>query len=705
MARTGTPLHLAVLLATSAAVLPCEGSWAAHPRIAIVSTVPAATAPVPSQAYANAFAAVGFPVSWVTPENATRLQDTVLVVPGPEAARLAAARLPALVSFVLRGGRLITAGDTPLSRALDIHFPDRDLPAIGAEDTLAPDLEITWRTPATLRAFQPPEGARVLTLARGTVQPLVVGFTLGRGAVLFLGVDLDEDDARGYGRFPMFLADACEALDVAPFVSVPRLAAYVDLADRRSGEWEGLARSWHDAGIREVHLGAWDAFDRPAEAVRALIDACHRVGIRVIARLALPEVSDGFWRDHPRWRERTATGDDAVVNGRKLMALDIPECFEAVSQGLAQMFQRFEWDGIEIGGLAYESARGPEAPAQFTPLNDHVREVFAGLSGFDPLSLFRRGSDRYWRSNPASFDLFLAFRRDLIVDLHARVLALLKEIGSQGGGTDIVVTLADVLSEPKLRDFLAVDPERISALGRRFRFRLQVEDPPSMRSQGPERYSRIAELFGPLWPPPRQLGIDVQVVPREGLTFPTAQPTGLELIQLLAEAARHFSFVTVDSAATVRDADRAWLAHALAAGVDVQTGPGRGLEVTTATTAEVDLGVEARHVSLDGRAWPAVRGRVAIVPRGRHRLTWRPGATPASALRLLEVNGTLLGAEEHGGRLLVRYLADGPAFLTVSFRPRTARVDGRESSLEAIRAEGGFVVRAPAGDHTLILAR
>ena len=61
-----------------------------------------------------------------------------------------------------------------------------------------------------------------------------------------------------------------------------------------------------------------------------MIEACHRHAILVYAWLELPHVSEKFWADHPAWREKTALGQDAQLDWRKLMNLENPECHRAV---------------------------------------------------------------------------------------------------------------------------------------------------------------------------------------------------------------------------------------------------------------------------------------------------------------------------------------------------------------------------------------
>src|SRR5205814_7169447 len=98
-----------------------------------------------------------------------------------------------------------------------------------------------------------------------------------------------------------------------------------------------------------------------------LIQACHREGVLVYAWLELPHVSEKFWASHPEWREKTALLQDAQLDWRKLMNLTNRDCFRAVSTGVTALIARFDWDGINLAELYFESLEGPANPSRFTP--------------------------------------------------------------------------------------------------------------------------------------------------------------------------------------------------------------------------------------------------------------------------------------------------------------------------------------------------
>ena len=99
-------------------------------------------------------------------------------------------------------------------------------------------------------------------------------------------------------------------------------------------------------------------------------------------------MSEKFWAQHPEWREKTAIGQDAQLDWRKLMNLTNRDCFRAVSVGVTGLVNRFDWDGVNLAELYFESLEGIGNAARFTPMNDDVRALFQQQAGFDPRELF-----------------------------------------------------------------------------------------------------------------------------------------------------------------------------------------------------------------------------------------------------------------------------------------------------------------------------
>ena len=75
------------------------------------------------------------------------------------------------------------------------------------------------------------------------------------------------------------------------------------------------------------------------------------------------------------------------------------------------MLARFDWDGVNLAELYFESLEGIGNPSRFTPMNHDVRKLFQAERGFDPIELFGA------RKDAASERAFLDFRRGLAARL------------------------------------------------------------------------------------------------------------------------------------------------------------------------------------------------------------------------------------------------------------------------------------------------
>ena len=674
-----------------------------HPVVALLCDEPEPGAPVDCLAYANALRSVSYSVRWLAPERWIGAPGEVVVVPGAQAGALSTEVLARLVAFVEAGGDLVTALDTPLARALGLEFGDASVAVTGIRDAAAPDLSIRWRVAAQARPFTVPQGGRVFSRSETRGRPLVAAFRRGNGNVLFLGVELDEQNPLGTSRFPYFLQAVGAAFDVSPPLASSRLVVYADLGDHKGQDPEALAGGWWRRGIREVHLGTWDAFEAKWSLYERLIAACHRRGILVYAWFELPEVTKPFWDAHPEWREKTATGADGHVDWRRLMALSIPECFQAVAGWAVDLLQRFDWDGADLAEVYFESPMGLEQPELFTPMNGVVREAFRARSGFDPKDLFNERSPRFFERDPAALEAFLSYRRDAGVDLHERLLGVLAGTRERKPYLDVVLTLVDALYDTRMRDRVGIDTQRIVALGARFPFELQVEDPFTLWVMGPERYAKMAADYARIVAPGQRLAVDVNVVPREGDVRPTAQQTGLELYRLVAEARRGFPRVCLYSEATVYPQDGALLPSALAATASLAPSGARGAVVESDGAVELSTGMVSTAARLDGRDWPAVRGGEVLLPRGRHLVEWREGPGGTTSLRLLDITGVLLDATAESDGLNMRYASPARAFVLLPFRPRGADLDGKPLALAIAQSESGFVLAVPPGEHVLVV--
>ena len=288
-----------------------------------------------------------------------------------------------------------------------------------------------------------------------------------------------------------------------------------------------MRQRWRRSGIAALHVAAWHFFERDPQQdvyLRKLIAACHREGIAVYAWLELPHVSEGFWREHPEWRERTGVDQDAELDWRKLMNLANRDCVRAVSAGVERLIGEFDWDGVNLAELYFESLEGIGNPARFTPMNHDVRQEFRGEAGFDPIDLWSSRKDEGSRRR------FLEYRVRLARRIQQEWLAEVEALRRKKPHLDLVLTHVDDRFDPGMRDALGADASQVLPLLDAHSFTFLVEDPATVWNLGAQRYRAIAEKYQALTPHISKLAIDVNIVDRYQNVYPTKQQTGYRAV-------------------------------------------------------------------------------------------------------------------------------------------------------------------------------
>jgi hypothetical protein len=584
---------------------------------------------------------------------------------------------------------VLLEGDSPPARLLGFRATGRTVLVASIEELRDPRLEVIWEQPLTLPVFEVPTGAQVFTREKRTRAPLVAGLRREGKAVLWTAAGVGE---KGYERFPYLLHTLADLGVELPF-SGARTWAFFDYSYRMRADPDFLARRWRAAGIAALHIAAWHFHEPDAgrdEYLRALIEACHRHGLLVYAWLELPHVSEKFWADHPEWREKTAILQDAHLDWRKLMNLADPACSRAVEQGLSALLRRFDWDGVNLGELYFESLYGPADPQRLTPMSETIRREFQAQAGFDPLELFQTGSLRHWQRDAASWKRFVDYRAGLARRLQEHWLGAIRRWNP---GLDLVLTHIDDRFDSRMREYLGADAASVLPLLDRFDFTFAVEDPATAWHLGPERYTEIARRYASLTPRRDRLAVDINIVERYQNVYPTKKQTGGELLQLLHLAGRGFPRVLLYFEQSIAPADYALLSAASAAVTRAEPAPGGGLLVESSLPAGVRW---KGPVRLDGRSWPATNGETVWIPAGRHRL--ERDASPAP-LPLLWLNADLLDARVVAGGLEFDYHSTSRAAALLPVRPARVEIDGRPASPRVLEAAAHASILLPPGRH------
>jgi hypothetical protein len=588
---------------------------------------------------------------------------------------------------VERGTHLILEGDSPLAAALGFKATDQKVRIRSIDDTHRPGLSIVWEKTVDLPVFAVPSNAKIFAKERWDGAPLVAGYHRGAGSVLWLATN---PGSTGRERFP-YLVHALADLGARPALRSRNLWAFFDSSYRTRADIEAFAIKWREAGISGLQIAAWHYWEPDPQRdawLANLIEACHRNAIHVYAWVELPHVSEKFWNDHPEWREKTALLQDAHLDWRKLMNLEHPQAAAAVRDGLRGLLSRFDWDGINLAELYFESLHGVSNAARFTPMNDQVRAVFQKRAGVDPLELFNAR-----RSDAATMRTFLDFRADLARQWQERWINEVEEIRKTKPHLDLVLTHVDDRFDTRMRDLIGADAARVLPLLDSYDFTFLIEDPATTWHLGPQRYPQIAARYAPLTRAQNKLAIDINIVERYQDVYPTKQQTGTELFQLVNLSTRAFERVALYFESSILPPDYPLLSASGAIAESVGQSGSR-----LAITSKKPIGIAWEGpATVNGKPWPIRDGKTIWLPPGAHAI--EPAAQDPT-VRVVHFNGQLLSAAAASEQLEFSYRSSARAIVVLESAVRHLEIDG-----EPIPAPSGTQLFLPRGQHLVTIKR
>ncbi len=601
---------------------------------------------------------------------------------------VAGANSPYDLSGLKPGQILIIEGAGPLAAQAGITLGD-ELAIRQIRDEHSPQTEIVWEHADSARRVTAANGMEVFARERWSGTPVIAGKRQGHAAILWIATSPGKD---GTERYP-YLLQALTDLGLQFPARTTELWAFFDSSYRIRADSDYLARRWRRAGIGALHIAAWHNMEPDPERDRYLRDlliACHRNGILTYAWFELPHVSEQFWADHPPWREQTAAGQDAQLDWRKLMNLQNAECRVAVKKQVSSLLERFDWDGVNLAELYFESLEGAGNPARFTPMNEDVRREFQKIGGVDPKALFAAAPP----PDNGSLARFLKFRAQLAERMQIEWMDFATHERTQKPWLDIVLTHIDDRFEPGMREKLGADIARTLPAARQRKVRVLVEDPATLWSLGPERYTKLAEKYTEIADPLGELAIDINVVERYQDVYPTKKQTGTELLELVHAAAASFSRVALYFESSIEKQDLSLLPVAASTASVWQSAP---------DTVNVDSTHAARitwtgPVELNGHPWPLQDATSVLVPAGEFRLT--TGVTNLG-LHITDFNGRVQTAHPSGkSDVEVSYQSGTRAIALVDAPVSLVYVDGAVFWKAGNTESPGYFL-LPAGQHVV----
>ncbi|MBZ5669130.1 MAG: hypothetical protein LAO04_05315 [Acidobacteriia bacterium] len=647
---------------------------------------------------------VGFRVREVSAEgylSSKRESDLLLIVPEPEGLQLDGPLVQTILHDVERGMPLLLDGAAPLAAALGVN-------ATGTRGEItryrwARYAEDLVRLPGRLAytRFKGNPALQALAFDPKDKAPLVVSGSRGQGRFIHSAIPLEPPEGMVFEYLPFLAQAIVDELRVAPTLAADNLCVYLDVG----GELDPIAvaaqlKSW---SVREVHLAAFYDSEAFHEFTRRFIPAAHLEGMAVYAWLEYPMVGEQFWKQHPEWREVTASGQPAIMDWRSHMALEDPACLRAVVEHTRRLVLDHDWDGVDFAELYFEGAPGIfKYPEDFTPMHPTFRKMFQQRYGVDPLELFNPQSPHYGPRDGKMRRALHEYRIELITGLTETFLDTLARCQAEKPYLQTTLTIIDALRDPTVTERFAVDPERLLALQKKYSFAVEIEDPYTVWNESPDRYRAIGEHYRPRLQPGTPFSIDVNVVDRVPPGRPLNKPRGLELYELVANVAANVDLLTLFGFSTLPADDMRLVPFVLGAQqMTSEAGDGTPVQVQRQLYWRTDT--RGRTAYLDGREWPGLSDSKVLIPAGAHSVSTRPQAAGAgpSALRIESITGTILGAERAGKRVTFTYESRGRCYVTLNRQPAMVLCDGA-SGLGKILSNGGHVCLVlPQGKHSV----
>jgi hypothetical protein len=657
-------------------------------------------------AITRALSTVGFEVQEISAkdyESPERERPGLLVVPEKEGEQLDSSLVKAILADVEKGRPLLADGSNSLTSSLGVKMS-------GAHNRIA---RYQWeryaknpiRLPHRVRCVHIEANPDLQTLADEPRHdfPLVVSGTRGEGRFILSAIPLEPKEGMVFQYLPFLAQAIVDELNSAPTLAADNLCAYADFGGEPRVDPVQVAAQLKQWSVREVHLGAFYQSATFLEFLPRFLAAAHQQGIAVYAWLEYPMVSQEFWDKHPEWREVTASGRRAILDWRLHMALEDPACFQAVADLTRRLVLDYDWDGVDFAELYFEAERDIfRHPGDFTPMHPTFRKMFEQRYGVDPITLFERGSPNFGPGNSKLRREMADYRVELITELTRKFMEVLMSCREKKPYLQTNLTFIDALRDPTVTERYGVDPLRLLALQQKYGFAVEVEDPYTVWNSASDRYRAIGEYYRPRLQPGTPFSIDVNVVKRNSATGPLSRPRGLELYELLSNVASQVDLVTLYAYSTFSADDMRLVPFVLAG---QQSVIGREGEVTAKRQVYWRADTRGRAVYLDGQLWPCRSDSQVLIPAGVHRVDMRADSAGenSDALRIENVNGTVLRAKEALGRVSLTYESRGRCYVILNRAPKSVRCDGVDGVGQILANGGSVCLVLPQGKHRIDL--
>lgn len=635
----------------------------------------------------------------------------ILIVPYSYADSLTTYQLQRILQFVKRGGNLITDRRSKLTNALGIRFLDSELKVHAVRDKLYPQEHISWTENQLIRKFETSQEDEPYCIDAATGLPIVIGRKIERGKVLFFSTAFDANSMLGYSNYPYAMEYVRDYFDVSPVVKKNNLEFYFDPGLRKNTSIENSVKQWVRQGIRIVHVSAWHEYPKWSYDYGRLIKLAHENGILVMAWIEPPQVSLKFWQNHPEWHEKNFENKDVSSGWRNPVALEDEKCLQASIEQYIKLLKSFDWDGVNLAELYFNSDKGFQNPKQFQPMHPSAcAEVYKKYK-IDLKKIFDPNSSFYWKNSAHVRECVTRYRTEKIYELHDKILTAIYGFAKHKPGFQIMVTSMDSYGSPELKEDIGVDGDHIIALQKKYGFLLQIEDPENKWSTEPTRYKKMADLYAEKLGSRDKLLLDLNILTvrnKDMITpFPTLVPTGIESYQLINSSALGSSRFTIYSEATANPQDISLFPYASASQVDY-TQTDFGYNVKSPTSFTLQLPKRYKIIMIDQEHIIGNRDNEFLIPAGAHSILYDNDKLPGFSTveiqpQIMSFTGNLLKVRYDMRSVNFSYQSQGRGIVSLSLVPSSVKIDGKPYEAEVMKGRDCYSIFVPEGKHDVVI--
>ncbi|MEF9935489.1 hypothetical protein [Clostridium sp.] len=627
----------------------------------------------------------------------------VFVFPESEVKNLSNKEIQTIKDNINKGQKAIVTGDSKLAKELGIKVKYSKMVN---EYYMIDHKETAIETKERFKTYKVdyPEGYKTLANAKLDDQSILGVGKFGKGKVLYSASELVPKDGSGYEIYPFIIDTVVKNFEISPVYSRNNGAVYLDIGYHIGIETPAQvaekAKKW---GFDQINVGVWSEMNKDnVEYYKGIIEESHKRGIKVFAWFEFPMVSVDFWEKHPEWRQKTADGKDAKIDWRYLMALENKECFEAAKDVVSDIMNRFEFDGIDIAEIYYEGpGRGFDYPDHFTPMNDAFREDFKKKHGFDPKDSFNIKSEYYWRANEEAKNKIIEERVRLITEQHREMLELVEELRVDQPHLESNVTMIDSIADPRMRSDIGLDANQIVELQKKYNFIMEIEDPFTLWTLGPDRYSVIGENYRKVMDPKDRLYIDINIIDRFVRSYPTVKQRDTEVYSLIHNASKYTDKVIMYALATLEEEDMDLAPYAYAADVKGKEVSENVYEFEGKYNFTWHIDMKGKEVYVDGVKSPAYTDEYIIIPAGKHRIEIKDATNTLT--RIKDINSTIIESSYKGESINIKYNSYGRCFINVTKKPTSIVLNGKIINPEIKELNGEYTIMLPKGENTVVI--